>query len=72
MNQLCSQFTVASFTIYILAYKDNVLSAQVAFVSLSLVGSLTKPFANLPNGVASFAQVRWTFSQHTFSDDIRR
>ncbi len=51
------QYTVISFTIYTLTSRDAALSAQVAFVSLSLVNALTRPLYVLPNGIANIVQV---------------
>ena len=50
------QYTVVSFTIYTLTTGSGGLSAQIAFVSLTLVNSLTTPLTFLPNGIANLVQ----------------
>ena len=47
---------MASFTIYTLTTGNGGLSAQIAFVSLTLVNSLTNPLTFLPNGIANLVQ----------------
>ena len=48
---------MVAFTTFILLSQDAVFSAQVAFVSLTLVNSLTKSLTFLPNGIAKVFQV---------------
>ena len=50
------QYTVVSFTIYTMTTGSGGLSAQIAFVSLTLVNSLTTPLTFLPNGIANLVQ----------------
>ena len=47
---------MVSFTIYTLTTGNGGLSAQIAFVSLTLVNSLTNPLTFLPNGIANLVQ----------------
>ncbi len=47
---------MASFTIFTLTSGNGGLSAQIAFVSLTLVNSLTRPLTFLPNGIANIVQ----------------
>ena len=51
------QFAVVAFSLYIGVSGNDTLSASVAFVSLSLLGSLTRPLTFLPTGIANFVQV---------------
>ncbi len=53
---LLSQYTVISFTLYTLTSGNGALSAQIAFVSLTLVNNLTVPLTFLPNGIANLVQ----------------
>ena len=51
------QYAVCSFAVFVLVSGADGLTPQVAFVSLSLVNSLTRPLAMLPNMVGNGVQV---------------
>ena len=55
--QFCSQVSLAIFTTYVLIDEDNVLTANKAFVTLSLINMLSWPLSILPLGVANTTQV---------------
>ena len=61
----CTTFivTFASFTTYVLIDPSNVLTANKAFVSLSLLNLLNVPFAFLPISVRNFQILNFLFME---------
>ncbi|ELU10450.1 hypothetical protein CAPTEDRAFT_161237 [Capitella teleta] len=49
-------YAVVAFTSFILSSGGDVLTPQIAFVSLALVSTLTRPLAFLPNAIANAVQ----------------
>ncbi|CAH1780875.1 unnamed protein product [Owenia fusiformis] len=49
-------FAVISFSVYVLLSASHLLNPQVAFVSLTLVNTLSRPMTVLPNAIGNFVQ----------------
>lgn len=57
LNWLYLQVSLATFAVFVSVSKDNVLTAEKAFTSISLFNILRAPLAMLPMLIASIVQV---------------
>ena len=64
INENCyiasNQVSVVSFAVFVLIDRNNVLDANIAFVSLSLFGILGVPLTMVPNLITQFVMVSKT------------
>ena len=62
------QFLVTAFTVYVMT--GNTLTPDVAFVSLSLLGTLSRVFSMLPLAVSVVIQVHWPYWPSQQAHDV--
>ena len=62
------QFLVTAFTVYVMT--GNTLTPDVAFVSLSLLGTLSRVFSSLPLAVSYIIQVQYRIDYPSGHDVI--
>ena len=60
------QVSLAIFTAYTFVDPANVLTANTAFVTISLIGIMNWPLSILPMGVAATSQVSQLISQSEY------